>query len=287
MPTSSNFTDIWTQVRSERQLEVLAPGPIVVPDPPGVESRRLDGTLWRRHWTDGDRLVVDFMEAGCAEVIGNQVRFNRTLDEQSLEHIVLDHILPLWLAWTNHLVVHAALAAKAGKGFALIGPSGSGKSTLVSHLAYCGWQVGGDDGIVISADKPPLADATYPSIRLTDQSVALLGAADTTPIAGKSRLRLGTFDLLDAPIELGALVFVEPNDTSVSRLIELGRGRAHALLFGATFHADLDAGGSLPAVFDHLGAVVEQTIPVRLCVGRGRDGLESARRLLEQLVAQD
>lgn len=267
-----------------RGLAVNGPASVVAPSNQPVESRRDDGTLWRRHWVDGERLVIDFVGAAMAEVVDGTVWFDRALDEQMSEHLVLDHVLPLWLANEGRLVVHAALVARDDVGAALIGRSGAGKSTLTTFLGGNGWRVGGDDGIVISPGPPTTAEATYPSIRLTDQSVELLDTRDATPIAGKSRLSLSAFDVIANEVGLAVLVFVEPEAGSVSSVSGLGSAATHAKLFGATFHADLDPDGNLAAVFDQLGTVVEGTTAVSLRVGRGVDGLESARFLLDGLV---
>ncbi len=268
----------------EGELQLRATRSLDVPQTRCVESRRNDGTLWRRHWDDEQKLVIDFVGVALAEVTADTITFDRQLSNQVTEHLVLDHALPLWLAWRGALVVHAGLVVCRGAGVALIGRSGAGKSTLTTHLGTNGWLVGGDDGIVIEPSSPPTAEATYASIRLTDNSVDLLDVDDHTPIAGKHRLGLGSFDVLEEPVDLAVLAFVEPADTTA--IERLGPAATHAALFGSTFHADLDPDRTLPRVFEELAHVVEATIAVTLRVGRGIDGLDAARDALEELLDQ-
>ena len=265
-------------------LRLRAPRAIDLPETRCVESRRSDGELWRRHWDDNQQLVIDFVDVTLVEVAADSITFDRELPGQVIEHIVLDHVLPLWLAWRGALVIHAGLAARSGAGVALIGQSGAGKSTLTTHLGRHGWLVGGDDGIVITPASTTTAEAIYASIRLTDESVDLLEFHDHTPIAGKHRLALSSFDVLDSPVNLDVLAFVEPAQTT--SVEPLGPAAAHAALFGSTFHSDLDPAGALPRVFDDLGHVIEVTTAVRLHVGRGIDGLDAARFALEEILDQ-
>lgn len=252
------------------------------PDRDPIPSHRIDGTLWRRHWHEPHRLVIDFVGAVVVEVNHSAITFDREISSDAKEHIVLDHILPLWLAWRGNLVIHAGLVADGDRGVALIGRSGAGKSTLTAHLANQGWQLGGDDGIVVTGVAPPLAEATYSSIRLTDQSVALLGATEHSPIAGKHRLLTTAMSSLECPVPLRLLAFVEP--AARSSATPMGAAATHAQLFGSTFHADLDPERSLPSMFEAIAGVVDAVPGVTLRVGRGIEGLEATREQLQELL---
>ncbi len=42
--------------------------PMSRPDSAPIEARRADNVVWRRHWLDDGRLVVDFLSLAAVEV---------------------------------------------------------------------------------------------------------------------------------------------------------------------------------------------------------------------------
>lgn len=68
----------------------------------------------------------------------------------------------------------------------MIGKSGSGKSTLAASFNRAGYDLLGDDAVIISwHDGEPFARSVYPSLRLLPDSLAALlpDAHPTTPVA--------------------------------------------------------------------------------------------------------
>lgn len=255
-----------------------------------VEVRRSDDQVWRRHWLDGDRLVIDFVDVALVEVDGDTVTFDRSLAPEMEEHLLLDHVLPLVLARDGQLVVHGGVVSRGGRGAVLVGATGAGKSTLTAFAWQRGWTVGGDDGAVLFTTDPPTAEPTYATLRLTPASTDLLGIdpAACSGVVGKMRVHgQGRQAFHQGPVELRAIAIIEPVSAGEARFEPLAGAEAHARLFGSTFHAELSRNDRLPATLEGLAAIVEATTVGLLLVPRGLDGLASAELLLRGLVAPD
>ena len=267
----------------------LRVGPVTaVTPPPGppVEAQRSDEAVWRRHWPGEDRLVIDFVDLALVEVhhTSGIVTFDRPLPAETEEHLLFDHVLPLVLAHRGALVVHGAVVSRAGRGAVLVGSSGAGKSTLATFAWQHGWTIGSDDGAVLRATRPPVAEPTYATVRLTPASAELLGI-DPDPgstVVGKLRL---SGDGPQAPrpdaVELGLVAILDPVPAGeTARFQRLGGIDAHAELFGSTFHAELSGQRLLPTVVEDLATIVETTVVGRLSLPWGLDGLAAAERVL-------
>lgn len=257
-----------------------------------VEARRLDGVVWRRHWLQPERLVLEFVGLAVVEVneATGAVTFDRRLDDDMEQHLLFDHVLPLVLARKGRVVVHGGLVSRDGRGVIVIGASGAGKSTFTAFSWLRGWTVGGDDGSVVSPGPSPAAEPTYATIRLRQDSAALLDLdlSGSAPVAGKFRVG-GTHvaGFLQERVALRLIVMLEraaPDEApSVTPLDSL---EAHARLFGSTFHAELTGHRLLPPVIDALASIVEATPVVRLSLPPGREGLVGAEALLRHLVEE-
>lgn len=117
---------------------------------------------------------------------------------ETIEHLLVDQVLPRLLAHRGRLVLHAGGLLTPFGAVAFIGESGMGKSTLCSALARAGHRVLGDDGLVVRPrpDGAPDVLATYPGLRLLPESLHELHGADvpTTPVASgrpKRRVAIG------------------------------------------------------------------------------------------------
>jgi len=266
-------------------LRVGPLAPVALPEGPALEAQSSDGTVWRRHWEDGLRLIIDFVDVARAEVDGaGLVTFDRAIPAEVEEHLLLDHVLPLVLAQRGALVVHGGVISWRGTGAVLLGSSGHGKSTLTAFAWQRGWMVGGDDGAVLASGRPPTAEPTYPTVRLTTDSAALLGIdVDTgSPVAGKIRLADDRVRPLCAtPVPVGVIAIVTPGDAGdTARFDPVAGAEAHAELFGSTFHADLRTRRLLPQIVDDLGQIIDSTLVGRLVVPWGWAGLHEAETVL-------
>jgi hypothetical protein len=256
--------------------------PIDQPDQPPVEAQRADHVVWRRHWSEPDRLVIDFVDIAITEERDGVVTFDRQLPHEMEQHLLLDHILPLVLARRGALVIHGAVIGHGGESAVLVGATGAGKSTLTAFAWQRGWTVGGDDGAVINPAVPCTVEPTYPTIRLTPASVELLGIDPDaeTSVIGKTRIhRPGEFVLDPSPLRLVAIIEPVPDDEPAA-FHPMPDIEAHARLFGSTFHADLSRSRMLPGVIDGLATVIENALVGRLAVPRGIQGLAAAERVL-------
>ena len=253
------------------ELRVGPVQPIPLPETPPVESQRADGVVWRRHWSDPDRLVIDFVDIAITKTAGGVVTFDRHLPQEMEQHLLLDHILPLVLARGGALVLHGAVVGRRDDSVVLVGATGAGKSTLTTFAWQKGWTVGGDDGAVITPGSPCTVEPTYPTIRLAPASVEMLGIDPSleTSVIGKTRIdRPNEFRLQSTVVRLVAII--EPvGEDAPARFRPLDALEAHARLFGATFHADLSRTRTLPGVIDGLAALVENSVVGHLDVPAG------------------
>jgi hypothetical protein len=101
--------------------------PVAVPSSPPVEARRQDAWIWRRHWIEANRLVVEFVDLTLVEVdqSSGAVVFDRELPPEMEQHLLLDHVLPLVLASRGAVVLHGAVISRSGAGAVLIGATGA------------------------------------------------------------------------------------------------------------------------------------------------------------------
>jgi len=285
---------------SQRGVETAAPGEslrvvdvaaVVPPEAPPTMVRRQDRSVWRRHWVEPHRLVIDFVDLALVEVDerAGTVTFDRHLSGDAEQHLLLDHVLPLVLARRGELVLHGGVISVGGRGAVLIGASGAGKSTLTAFAWQHGWTVGGDDGAVIFMGSPPTVEPTYATVRLSEDAAHLLAIDRTTTstIAGKVRLAgTGCRAFRQAPVELCLLVRVQPVGSGApARITPLDAVAAHAELFGSTFHAALSDDVVLTRTVERLASVVETASVAHLEVPRGVEGLAAAEQLLRSFLA--
>jgi hypothetical protein len=269
-----------------RVLRVGRAARVALPDAAPVEARRADDVVWRRHWVDDRRLAIEFLGLAAVEVDGpsGTVTFDRDLPEEMGQHLLFDHVLPLVLAWRGELVVHGGVISRDGQGAVLIGTSGAGKSTLTAFAWQQGWTVGGDDGAVLHHVDPPTVEPTYPTVRLTPATAALLGIVPEagSGVVGKVRITgEGDRAFRQERVPLRLVAIIEPVAAGeAARFERLPASEAHARLFGSTFHVELSGTGFLPQVVERLASIVETSTVGRLTVPRGLDGLEAAEELL-------
>jgi hypothetical protein len=274
---------------ADADLAVGRVRPVRRPPGPAFESRLSDGSVWRRHWTDGDRLVVEIVDVADVEVddATSTITVDRELDPEMEQHLIFDHVLPLLLARLGGIVLHGAVISREGRGIVLIGKTGAGKSTLTAFAWQQGWTVGGDDGAVLHPEEVA-AEPTYSTVRLTTEAALLIGVepSSCSPVVGKLRLQADTeFPFEAAPVPLVAVVAVEPGPAAGRAGFQrFGPIDAHARLFAGCFHADFSSDARLPALVTGLASVVERATVGRLSVPRGREGLADAERLLRSLL---
>ena len=133
-----------------------------------VEKFDIDGNLW---------LQVNIEENGYFFQFQSGVKFflnlkdktislveNSEKDSSFTNHLLLDHVIPLYLSTQGYLVLHGSLVEKNGQGLLLLGISGSGKSSLAAALTNYGYRVLADDFSLVGEDLKAIA--SYPSLRI-------------------------------------------------------------------------------------------------------------------------
>lgn len=159
---------------------------------------------WRHHWRDGGEVVLSLAQSGhdywlrfpdLADFLiqpgTGRIRLapDASADDTTLEHLLVDQVLPRMLAHRGNLVVHASAVTLGGRHALFLGPSGWGKSTLAGLLMQHGHTIHSDDCVQLrGVDDRFEAVPTYPSLRLYDDSLHALfpGTADTAPVASYS-----------------------------------------------------------------------------------------------------
>jgi hypothetical protein len=143
---------------------------------------------------------------------------------QMLRHLLVNQIIPRYLASTGRLLLHAsAVTLQNGKSVAFLGNSGFGKSTLVSSFHRNGAQLINDDCILLECSENGVtAIGGLVGIRLFPDSVNAVfneaaGFTNYTPYTDKQQLFLKNevSDKLPEPCVLDAMFLLnDPGEES-------------------------------------------------------------------------
>ena len=211
-----------------------------------------------------------------------------TVDAATLEHLLIDQVLPRVIAEQGALVVHAS-CVRMGDGCALfLGGSGWGKSTLAGLLQRHGHRPLSDDCTVLtsSADQTH-AIPTYPSLRLFDDSIdhAFTEIPDLSPVAaytGKRRVELSTAKA-DSEIHVVAMYLLnDPRQASREIRIEpVSAATACIALVEQGFRLDLGDHRRTATFLQQAGAVANYVPAHRLTYPRD---FAQAEHIIEALV---
>lgn len=133
---------------------------------------------------------------------GVTVQPDAGIAETTLQHLLIDQILPRALTLRGHALIHAAAASTpGGRNVLLLGDSGAGKSTLSGAIALAGGTLHADDCIRLlgTPDGEMRMIGAYPGLRAWPDTVARVFGNNGTrsrEMAGHSSKRR-----LDAPTE--------------------------------------------------------------------------------------
>lgn len=167
--------------------------------------------LWIEMGWEGTRTVLRFTDV-VAELVGDRIHVDPRgcTDADYVAHVILDHVLPRWLALSGDLVLHAgSVVLPAGRAVALIGDPGRGKSSMTTALGQLGWPVLGDDACRLVRRRGVwLAHPSYPGTRLLGDSRRVLvpGARSTPMTEGADKHRVPDVPLADASAALAAVI---------------------------------------------------------------------------------
>lgn len=187
-----------------------------------------DGLSWLHHWTDGDEVLLSMAqqnEGYWLRVPGYADFFVRlrpctvlvfpthgSLDGLTLEHLLVDQILPRVAAQLGGTLIHASTIRIGERQVLFIGPSGWGKSTLAGLLYSAGHRILSDDCAQLIVAQPGHVRAvpTYPSLRLCVDSLAAIfpSQVGTVPVASysnKRRIPIPAVEATDVTPQVDAL----------------------------------------------------------------------------------
>lgn len=250
-----------------------------------------DGANWCHHWLDGDEIVLslallgadywlrfpdlaDFLLQPDADRI--LLAANSSADDTTLEHLLVDQVLPRFLAHREQLLMHASAVTLSGRHALFLGPSGWGKSTLAGLLQQHGHTVHSDDCVELRlANGRHEVLPTYPSLRLYADSLEALfpGTVDTAPVSSyseKLRVPLELPDRFLTGVPVDALyVLGDPVHASEGvRISPMRPSLTCQALIAHSFRLDLGDGEGNVAHFVRCAAVVNAVPAFRLDYAR-------------------
>jgi hypothetical protein len=250
--------------------------------PPGRQGS--EPARWDHHWrsSDGDVVLSCAREGetyrlgfpGLATFLVDEggaisCRPEPRLPAGTLEHLLIDQVLPRVLTHRGCLVLHAGCVASPHGAVAFLGDSGSGKSTLCAEFARAGHPLLGDDGIVVRPTNAAgfEAMATYPGLRLLPDPLARLfdEATWASPVAhytAKRRLdrRSPDVTLAAGALPLQALYLLDKG--AAVTIDPLSDRDAFIVLLRASFQLHLDDRERSRGLFERIGGL-QDAVPVR------------------------
>ncbi len=219
LPVSTSSTPAFTL--SESAEPVMSEGPREEVFSWELES----GETWLQVTREPSHYLLSF--PGYADVRvsrdAKQIAFNRApgMPWTTLEHLLLDQVIPLVLSLTGECVLHCSAVAAPTGALVFAGQAGQGKSTLAAALAMSGCPLLTDDSLIVrQTGGEIIAVPSYPSLRLWPEDTRHfeeLGAdiCDVAHYTSKKKLRIdrcaGVFS--DRPLKIAALyVLADPAD---------------------------------------------------------------------------
>ncbi len=200
----------------------------VIREEPDVASSERSKTRWDHHWCDplgntslscarekwGYRLRFPGLATFGVDSGGGEItwRAESAIPTETIEHLLIDQVLPRVLAWHGRVVLHAACVASTAGAIAFLGASGSGKSTLAAALARAGWALLGDDTILVRRDTKGGFEAvpTYTGLRLLPSALEqLAGGLATRSVAHTTAKRRVAVESSDIALASGPVFLRE------------------------------------------------------------------------------
>ena len=190
------------------------------------------------------------------------------LDPHTLEHLVVDQLLPRMLAHRGTLVAHASVVHTDAQAMLFLGHSGWGKSTLASLLHGRGLGLLSDDCALLEpGGTGTCVLPTYPSLRMFGDSIGqTLGAeATTSPVSAYSPKQRLTVTLGTAhrdgqawPLQAIYLLNDPARPARSISITPLPPALACMALVEHSFRLDLAAGGQTAQMLRQAAQVLHQ-----------------------------
>lgn len=205
----------------------------------------------------------------------------------TVNHLLLDQVLPRVLAHMGRLVVHASAVRLGNRCVAFLGESGAGKSTLASSFLVAGSSLLADDGLVLSlGGEGVLAIPTYRSLRVWPDTVSgvFRETPSVVPMAHYSAKRRVVMpegqEEADAPIPLSALYILAPGTDTGAHTISMtklsARDACMAVVANA-FQLDVTDSRRTAEAFAAAGDIAERIPAFELTYPRNFASLAAVR----------
>lgn len=161
------------------------------------EWRTGDGDLSISAWQSGDGSFALYLPGGGTFYVNADLDSiacapNEAATEATIEHLLLDQVLPRLLAQKGQVVLHgSAVQLASGEAVAFLGETGAGKSTLAAAFSQSGDTLLTDDSFAVElAGGAPFIAPGYGGLRLWDDTrEVLLADAASRPMAHYSSKR--------------------------------------------------------------------------------------------------
>lgn len=217
-----------------------------------------------------------------------QVLPHEVLDEYTIEHLLVDQILPRLLAHQGQLLLHASAVNIHGRTVLFLGKSGWGKSTLAALFHEAAYPLYSDDCVMLQQrDAKWQVLATYPSLRLYEDSIDSIFSqhSELSPVSeysDKQRISLAVKPAQIIP-PLHALYFLSDPESAPEDIHILPMSAANTCieLIQRSFQLDLSSREHSQKLMT-LAAKLTQSVPAyRLSYPHS---YQDNHRLLEYLV---
>ena len=255
-------------------------------DPDQFDSQGFETAF---EWCDNDDLVVCWCERRVNEylfVFPRNASFHITSEGlitcflhegstmQLLRHLLLNQIIPRYLATTGRLVLHGGAVTLAnGKSVAFLGNSGFGKSTLVSSFHQNGATLINDDCILLGCTENGVtAIGGLSGIRLFPDSVGAVfsestGFTNYAPYTDKQQLFLKdeVGDNPPEPSKLDALFLLNDPKEDPTDIVSIDAATAGdamlAMIYGA-FSLDPSDKKMITSNFHNVGKAINEQLNI-------------------------
>jgi hypothetical protein len=214
------------------------------------------------------------------------------LATSTLNHLLLDHVLPLAISRREPLALHASAVHVPRLGtIAFVGQTGAGKSTLAAAMALAGCDVVTDDCLVVDLRSGCLAAPGYGGVRLwhdaargLNLSLESQAAARVAHYTAKRRLLHDevTFRRTPSPIVAVFVLGRRRPKGLPTRAAVLGARERLMALAPCVYVLDVEDRQQLAAMFQGLTTLVSRVLVARLSI---RDGRRQARQAADEVLA--
>jgi hypothetical protein len=298
-------------VASDLPLPEAHPAPGEIPlctfrflgsEPPDTEPHE-----WIHHWLlpDGSPWLSLARTAGgfllrfsslCDFVLSHDLASVRcrpvpAVPEETLRHILLDQVIPLWMSARGKVVLHASAVQSPVGALVFLGATGQGKSTIAASLCNGGFSLLTDDCIHLRIEGDRLVGVpSYPSLRLwSDTARELFGAAPSLlPVAHYTdKGRVGSesvrFRFTAEPTPIRAVYSIECDTKSNGKpvsIVAMTAAESFFELLRSSHRLDLTDRTRLGDEFGFLSRIPEMVPIRRLFYPRDFAVLPHVRRLI-------